>query len=120
MDHIAKMETVKYAGKLDYPTLPLTREPPPREMLIEASKILSYLKAEFIPSWKKSQVEIGTRFEGKQVQIIIGVPEAFICECQTLIGERFKESIVPVVVERETLPYVKKLDFELKPWWKFW
>jgi hypothetical protein len=92
------------------------------EVLAERSKIFSYLETEFVPLWyKKGRIELGTRFEGNnQIKIIVGVQEAFIGECRALLDERFKNSIVPVVVERETLPYVKNADYELKPWWKCW
>lgn len=92
------------------------------EVLAEHSKIFGYLESEFVPSWlPKGRIELGTRFEGNhQLKIIVGVQEALIDECRALLDERFKGSIIPVIVERETIPYVKHADYEFRPWWKCW
>lgn len=116
-------QNLKQGQNLGYIKLPLSRYPPPDEELEKASVILSYLKKEFIPTWQRKHnatVELRTRFDGDKVIIIFGVADKYISDCRAIMEGKFGDSSVQVLVEREELPYVRKLDFELKRWWRFW
>lgn len=116
------MTTYETSNKLDYNKLPWNNKdhPTPREDLQKAANILSDLQDNFIPTWTKSKVELGTATVDGRLCVKLGVRKDVIKECQRIMDDRYKDSDIQVVVEEETLRYIQPLYDEIKPWWKFW
>lgn len=118
--------TVTYEGpedgghiKIDYSSLPLRGPLPSKESMERTSAVLKKISDEFIPTWQKSKVELGTAYSDGKLHIVVGVPFQYIEEIKLLLKE-YNDSGVSIVIHKEELPSLKHLDVEMKPWWKLW